>query len=178
MLKARSLFHARGYDALSIADLTAAIGINPPSFYAAFGSKLALYAEALAHYEKHEGLNIDTALAPGISLPDGVARLLRYASDAYVEGDARGCMVIEGARGTADAHARDEARLLLDKSRNFIRERLAAIDAAHADVVADYVMTMLAGLSASARNGMEAGQLQIMASIAAAGLPAYLDDGL
>ncbi len=33
---AQRLFHARGYDAVSVADLTQAFGINPPSFYAAF----------------------------------------------------------------------------------------------------------------------------------------------
>ncbi len=39
---AQHLFHSRGYDAVSVADLTKAFGINPPSFYAAFGSKLGL----------------------------------------------------------------------------------------------------------------------------------------
>ena len=36
---AQRLFHARGYDAVSVADLTQAFGINPPSFYAAFGNR-------------------------------------------------------------------------------------------------------------------------------------------
>ncbi|EBS2214731.1 TetR/AcrR family transcriptional regulator, partial [Salmonella enterica subsp. enterica serovar Newport] len=31
---AQHLFHSRGYDAVSVADLTKAFGINPPSFYA------------------------------------------------------------------------------------------------------------------------------------------------
>ena len=44
---AQQLFHARGYDAVSVADLTEALGINPPSFYAAFGSKAGLYARIL-----------------------------------------------------------------------------------------------------------------------------------
>ncbi len=48
--KAMRLFWQQGFDATSIADLTAAMGIAAPSLYAAFGSKEALYAEALGHY--------------------------------------------------------------------------------------------------------------------------------
>ena len=47
---AQQLFHAKGYDAVSVADLTKALGINPPSFYAAFGSKAALYSRILDRY--------------------------------------------------------------------------------------------------------------------------------
>src|SRR6218665_82045 len=39
---AQKLFHARGYDAVGAADLTAALGIVPPSLYAAYGSKAEL----------------------------------------------------------------------------------------------------------------------------------------
>ena len=49
---AQRLFHARGYDAVSVADLTQAFGINPPSFYAAFGSKLGLYTRVLQRYSQ------------------------------------------------------------------------------------------------------------------------------
>ena len=45
MATAQQLFHERGYDAVSVADVTDALGINPPSFYAAFGSKDALVQE-------------------------------------------------------------------------------------------------------------------------------------
>src|SRR6218665_1235191 len=82
LAKAQHLFHRKGYDALSVADLTEAIGINPPSFYAAFGSKAALYAEALRLYEKNEGLDVESALAPGIPLSDGIAAVLQQAADA------------------------------------------------------------------------------------------------
>ena len=44
---AQQIFHAHGYDAVSVADVTQALGINPPSFYAAFGSKAGLYARVL-----------------------------------------------------------------------------------------------------------------------------------
>ena len=175
LAKAQALFHAKGYDALSVADLTQALGINPPSFYAAFGSKLELYDEALRRYEKTEGLDVDTALAPGTPLSDGVAKLLRYAADAYASGDACGCMVIEAARGTADAAAGEKARGRMEASRSYIHQRILSLDAGNADLASDYVMMSLAGLSASARNGMPTARLRVMAAIAAEGLSGYLE---
>ena len=47
---AQRLFHARGYDAVTVAEVTEALGINPPSFYAAFDSKAGLYARILDRY--------------------------------------------------------------------------------------------------------------------------------
>ncbi|WP_210237804.1 TetR/AcrR family transcriptional regulator [Aliirhizobium smilacinae] len=177
LAKAQVLFHAKGYDGLSVADLTQALGINPPSFYAAFGSKLALYDEALRRYEKTEGLDVDTALAPGTPLPAGVTKLLRYAADAYACDGPCGCMVIEGARGTADPEAGDRARARMEASRAYIREKIVVLDANNADLAADYVMMSFAGLSASARNGMPTQRLRVMAGIAAEGLSAYLTSG-
>lgn len=55
--QATHLFWLKGYGATSIADLTETMGIGPPSLYAAFGSKEALYAEAIDYYSKtYEGL--------------------------------------------------------------------------------------------------------------------------
>jgi TetR/AcrR family transcriptional repressor for divergent bdcA len=174
LAKAQALFHAKGYDALSIADLTEAIGINPPSFYAAFGSKLALYDEALGRYVQHEGLDLFAIFAAGTPLLVGVETLLRYAADAYTKGGACGCMVIEGARGTADPGADGKARARLAESRAFIYERVAALDKDNADLVTDYAMTSMAGLSASSRNGMPRHRLRLMAAIAAEGLSNHL----
>ncbi len=176
LAKAQDLFHAKGYDALSVADLTHALGINPPSFYAAFGSKLELYDEVLRRYERTEGLDVDTALAPGTPLSDGVARLLRYAADAYASGSACGCMVIEAARGTADSAAGEKARERMEASRSYIHQRILGLDAGNADLASDYVMMSLAGLSASARNGMPTARLHVMAAIAAEGLSGYLEN--
>ena len=39
--QALQVFWRNGYEGASIADLTAAMGINPPSLYAAFGNKEA-----------------------------------------------------------------------------------------------------------------------------------------
>jgi TetR/AcrR family transcriptional regulator, repressor for divergent bdcA len=154
LAKAQVLFHARGYDALSVADLTEAMGINPPSFYAAFGSKLELYDETLGRYVENDGLDLTSIFVPGTPLAVGIAKTLRYAAEAYTSGEASGCMVIEGARGTADPQASSRARARLDESRAYIHERISELDAGNADLATDYAMTAMAGLSASARNGM------------------------
>jgi AcrR family transcriptional regulator len=61
---AMRLFRRHGYEGVSVADLTAAIGIAPPSMYAAFGNKAGLYREALDRYtalpgaiDRHEWSN-------------------------------------------------------------------------------------------------------------------------
>ncbi|HVE15474.1 MAG TPA: TetR/AcrR family transcriptional regulator [Chthoniobacterales bacterium] len=48
--KAMEIFWRHGYDAASISELTTAMGINPPSLYAAFGNKEELFLRVLDHY--------------------------------------------------------------------------------------------------------------------------------
>ena len=48
--RAMELFWRRGFEGVSMADLTAAMGIAAPSLYAAFVSKEALFREAIALY--------------------------------------------------------------------------------------------------------------------------------
>ena len=48
--QALDVFWRNGYEGTSIADLTAAMGINPPSLYAAFGNKSGLFRKALDRY--------------------------------------------------------------------------------------------------------------------------------
>lgn len=51
LTKAMSVFWEKGYDAASISDLTAAMGINRFSLYDTFGDKHTLYLKALESYE-------------------------------------------------------------------------------------------------------------------------------
>ena len=44
------LFWRKGFAATSMNDLCDAMGVRSPSLYAAFGSKEALYLEAIEHY--------------------------------------------------------------------------------------------------------------------------------
>src|SRR4051812_12815037 len=53
--RAMHVFWERGYEAASIADLTAAMGITPPSLYTAFGDKEHLFLEAIEAYGNGPG---------------------------------------------------------------------------------------------------------------------------
>ena len=46
--RATDAFWKSGYSGTSLDSLTTATGMNPPSLYAAFGNKRALYLESLA----------------------------------------------------------------------------------------------------------------------------------
>lgn len=50
LARAMDVFWAKGYEAASLTELMVAMGLNPPSFYAAFGSKDALYRESVDLY--------------------------------------------------------------------------------------------------------------------------------
>ncbi len=44
------LFWRHGYEATSLADLTRAMGVTPPSIYAAYGDKKGLFRAAVRRY--------------------------------------------------------------------------------------------------------------------------------
>jgi AcrR family transcriptional regulator len=49
--RALEVFWARGYEGATLPELTAAMGINRPSLYAAFGNKEQLFRKALDRYQ-------------------------------------------------------------------------------------------------------------------------------
>ena len=155
---AQRLFHVRGYDAVSVADLTEALGINPPSFYAAFGSKAGLYARALGRYTAAEGIPLAEILRPGRPVAEALAEVLeesarRYAADPAASArGAAGCLAIEGTRCN-DPEAREAARALTAAAEDTIRRFVAATHPEAAGRLADYVVTLMTGLSTMAREG-------------------------
>jgi TetR/AcrR family transcriptional repressor for divergent bdcA len=171
---AQRLFHERGYDAVSVADLTGALGINPPSFYAAFGSKAALYARILDRYAVTGAIPLAQIFEPDRPLAEALTEVLlesarHYAADAT----ATGCMVLEGTR-CDDPQARELACAYHVAAQNMIRERIAERYPLQADRLADFVCTTMAGLSASARHGQGLERLSATAQLAGAAIAAAL----
>jgi AcrR family transcriptional regulator len=93
--KAMHVFWEHGYEAASIADLTAAMGITPPSLYTAFGDKEHLFLEAIEAYGKGPGGFGARALAEEPTARRAVQRLLEEAADELTQDcHPLGCMMV------------------------------------------------------------------------------------
>lgn len=174
--QAQALFHAQGYDGVGVAALAGAMGVNPPSLYAAFGSKAALFDEVLGRYAS-AALPVDAVLAEGAEPVAALTALLREAATIYTADPCTpGCLVLEGARG-ADADAALRARVWRQASAARVRAFVAQTHPDRADVVADYMVTIMSGLSADARAGHGADRLIAVADMARLAIGAMLAKG-
>ena len=169
LVTAQQLFHARGYDAVSVAELTQALGINPPSFYAAFGSKAALYSRVLDRYAVLGAVPLDRLLRPDRPVAESLAEVLVAAARAYAKPDATGCMVLEGTR-CQEAEAREAACVFHTAAQDTIRRFIAERHPADAPRLTDFVCTTMEGLSASARHGQSLERLEATARLAGAAI--------
>ncbi|AHF77300.1 TetR family transcriptional regulator [Sodalis praecaptivus] len=104
--QAMHLFWEHGYESTSLAQLKAAIGrgITAPSFYAAFGSKEALFREAVDRYLTTYGRVTDplwqAELPPRAAIETA---LLRSARMQCEPGHPQGCMVALGVMTACSA---------------------------------------------------------------------------
>jgi TetR/AcrR family transcriptional repressor of nem operon len=95
---ALDLFWRRGYEATSMADLTEHLGIGRASLYATFGSKHELYLKALDRYVRSRDPDPVAMLSrPGPALALVRALVERYAEEAALDDEGRGCMVVNAA---------------------------------------------------------------------------------
>jgi AcrR family transcriptional regulator len=87
-------FWRKGFAAASMNELCGAMGIRSPSLYAAFGSKEALYLEAIERYVETAGPPVWGKLTEGETARAGVENLLLAASESLPKSHATpaGCM--------------------------------------------------------------------------------------
>lgn len=118
--KAMGVFWEKGYDAASISDLTAAMGINRFSLYDTFGDKHSLYIKALESYE-------ESVLDPILENINGLSSLDEM-EDHFIEmidfqrehQDAPCCMIQKAAVSMA---GKDECTMeRVDHTRKRINE--------------------------------------------------------
>ncbi len=165
--RAVKLFHKRGYDAVGVAELGSELGIKPPSFYAAFGSKAGLFERALERYTASKANVFGNALLEGGSVTQVIERTLLEAARIYPERDGTaGCLVMDGTRNSTDPEARALAAALKEAGRARIRDFIAMEFPARADELADLVAIALAGMSSAARDGAKASTLRAFAEAA------------
>ena len=171
---AMRLFWRHGYEGVSVGDLTDAIGIAPPSLYAAFGSKAGLYREALDRYAGLPGA-LD-GLQGARDLPEAVAGLLRAAVRAVTDpARERGCMVSSGLVQCGLGHgelARDLAGRRQANRVAIARALGQWLDGAAAEALAGHLSAVLYGFSVQARDGASSDELGLIVDDVVAGVRA------
>lgn len=167
--RALDVFWRHGYEGASIAELTQAMGINPPSLYAAFGNKEALFRKALDRYAQQRTEFWDQALAAPTTR-DMVEQLLFGTADFLgADNSPPGCLFVRGAMscGEDENVIKREFTERRAVSEAELRDRLAraqgdgdfpaGLDPAD---FARYIMTVLEGMSVQAANGAARDQLR------------------
>jgi TetR/AcrR family transcriptional regulator, transcriptional repressor for nem operon len=92
--RAMELFWTRGYEATSVSDLTADLGVHPGSLYRTFGDKHALFLRALARYRETQARALAPALlAGGPVLPRIRAVMVGFIELAAEQESPRGCLL-------------------------------------------------------------------------------------
>ena len=179
LTRAMEAFWALGFDGASIPALTGAMGISAQSLYAAFGSKDALYREAIDLYLHTNGSFVADAFTEEDDAVSAVTRVLREAAVVYTQQAASGCMVTMAPSGTGDDSQSSFGRRLRADGIRAIKERLVrgvyekqlkkTIDC---DSWARFVAGTLYGFSVQARDGASTETLRALADIVAQGLEA------
>lgn len=165
--QAMHLFWEQGYETTSLSQLKAQIGggISAPSFYAAFGSKEALFTEVvecyLATYAKVTECLWDKSLAPREAIELALRRSSKMQCDT---GHPKGCMVALGVMSATapehshitqplkDSRARTLAGFIHCVSRGVANGELAP--ATDAGILGSVFNSFLSGVSIGARDGV------------------------
>ncbi len=180
---AMRLFWRHGYEGTSLAALTAATGVNPPSLYAAFGNKESLFRQALDRYVARHACYLAAALAEPTAR-EVVEAAFRGAIDMVTEPDhPDGCLLVHGALPAAPAA--ESIRAELNRRRGMaeaaVRRRFeASIKAgdlppdADPAALARFLTTVLWGLSVQVSGGATRAELEAVAAVALRCWPARM----
>lgn len=174
--QAMLLFWERGYEAASMADLSAAMGLNPPSIYAAFGNKQALFERCAAHYAQSVAAYAPRALAGEATAAQALHRYVFEAIGAFSSEDRpKGCLLVSAATncGKSSLGAQDllagyrqaSEAMIADRIRRGIEEGDMPASA-EPGLLAKYVAVLIQGLAAQARDGATADELHSVAELA------------
>ena len=179
--KALEVFWRQGYAPASVADLCKAMRINPPSLYATFGNKAALFLEALHHYEQTYW---DAPAGRFLAAPDiyaAIAAFFDEAAEILLSPETPcGCMVVLAAVNISEdereiiaavrERRQDTRKMFADRLRRAIAERQLPPDT-DVPALAGALNTLLEGLSLQARDGLLLSDLKAIAAHAVRLLP-------
>jgi len=174
------LFWRHGYEATSVADLTRAMGITPPSLYAAFGDKRRLFLETVDRYLG--GLEtIPQDIAAAATARDAARDLMVAAAIGDTGTDTPpGCLLAsslisssleaEAVRETLADIRRGIETALRARIERDIREGVMPAGA-DAEMLAAHVFAVVQGMSTLAKDGASRNKLMGIVASVMAGWP-------
>ncbi|MGV0644136.1 TetR/AcrR family transcriptional regulator [Mycolicibacterium sp. XJ2546] len=163
---AMKLFWARGFDGVSISDVTAATGVNRRGIYAEFGSKKQLYARAVERYHTGPG----GYLVEALTLPTarGVAEAALHGAADTVSTGPRGCLTVDDGPGLAEMRE-DTVQLIAQRFDEAVADgELSGVDTM---VLARWLAAVCQGIAVQARSGASRADLHALVERALAGWP-------
>jgi AcrR family transcriptional regulator len=173
--QAMEVFWRHGYEGSTIAQLTEAMGINPPSLYACFGNKEGLLKAALDRYTKLRGVWMDEVVAAPTAR-DVAERMLMGIADKQTDpANPPGCLLVQGgiACGTGSENVPFELAARRAQNEDQLRDRFIRAKAegdlkpaSDPAALARYVSAVAVGMGVMASSGADREALRQVASVA------------
>jgi AcrR family transcriptional regulator len=173
--QAMEVFWRHGYEGATIAQLTEAMGINPPSLYACFGNKEGLLKAALDRYTKLRNVWMDEVVSAPTAR-DVAERMLMGIADKQTDpANPPGCLLVQGgiACGTGSESVPFELAARRAENEDQLRDRFIRAKAegdlkesADPAALARYVSAVSVGMGVMASSGSDREALQQVASVA------------
>ena len=172
--EAMEVFWRHGYEGATIAQLTEAMGINPPSLYAAFGSKEGLLKAALDRYTSKRDIFMQEVLSAPTAREVAERMLMGIADTQTDPANPPGCLLVQGglACGSGSENVPFELAARRDHTEDQLRDRFAQAKAdgdlgadAEPAALARYISAVTVGMGVMASSGSDREALRQVAAV-------------
>ncbi|TYL87574.1 TetR/AcrR family transcriptional regulator [Bradyrhizobium cytisi] len=173
--QAMEVFWRHGYEGATIAQLTEAMGINPPSLYACFGNKEGLLKAALDRYTKLRNVWMDGVVAAPTARDVAERMLMGIAEKQTDPANPPGCLLVQGgvACGTGSENVPFELAARRAQNEDQLRDRFVRAKAegdlkptSDPAALARYVSAVSVGMGVMASSGSDCEALRQVATVA------------
>lgn len=173
--QAMEVFWRHGYEGATIAQLTEAMGINPPSLYACFGNKEGLLKAALNRYTKLRGVWMDGVVAAPTAREVAERMLMGIAEKQTDPANPPGCLLVQGgiACGSGSENVPFELAARRAENEDQLRDRFVRAKAegdlkptSDPAALARYVSAVSVGMGVMASSGSDREALRQVAIVA------------
>lgn len=168
--KAMLVFWEYGFEATSISDLTKVLDLTAPSLYSCFGDKSQLFFACLDYYLKHETCSMELIFQQAKTAKVAIELYLYESLKKLVqENKPAGCMLVTAAINCSEQHYEIQQELLSKRQMvkdlifNRLQQGVKQGDLAatsNLQVMTDYYVTVIQGLTMQARDGVPHLQLE------------------